>query len=653
MKSSTLQLLVVLLITGVANAQGTLPFFEQTACPFEGADDRDDVQCGYLAVAQNRDNADGRRLRLSVAVLKSLSDNPLPDPLVFLSGGPGGASVKHAMRRVRSSFWTRFRQERDIVFFDQRGTGFSDPEFCLELNFVYNTVSLKGLPEAEERALRIQALKECRETMIGEGIDFGSYNTATSALDLDELRSALGYAQWNLFGISYGTRLALAAMRDTPEGIRSVIIDSTWPLNAPVADDKQRLMRSLDLIFDQCAASVDCDTEFPTLEQDFFAMLDEFEEDPTVLEMSDLARFPDGHIVIDGNLLASGIFLGLYDRDFIRILPLLVSEVRRRNTDVLSALADGLVREAGFSYGLQLAINCYEWSSRRSPELVNADKVRYPQLHIWQPEFDIAEHCDAWQMERADRSQLQAVHSDIPTLIAAGEFDPITPPSYGRLTAETLTNSAYFEVPAAGHSASAFVACPEGIMEAFLDEPSGSVDTSCVAEIPSTRFTTGTYLSAGIYPLAKQLQGKPSVGRMASLGLILLLLLSTVIVWPLNRVVRRIRKRRAATPTGAGYARYIAAITSLIGLVYLGSLARVVLTTAQENPLLLGFGVPGSAAPIFILPWLMLLATIFTARYAVIAWTHQWWGFAGRAHYLLVTVACVGLVAWVFGLGLI
>ena len=190
-----LRTLAFLLVCGVATAADLVPRFESAACPFEGAEDQADVQCGYLFVRENRGLADGRVLRLSVAILKSSGKNPQADPLVFLSGGPGDPSVKRTIARLHSPFWARYRQERDLIFFDQRGTGFSDPEFCPELSFALATATFRGLSAADRKAFIVEAVAACREKMLAQGIDFAFYNTIASAQDLDDLRRALGLEQ--------------------------------------------------------------------------------------------------------------------------------------------------------------------------------------------------------------------------------------------------------------------------------------------------------------------------------------------------------------------------------------------------------------------------------------------------------------------------
>ncbi len=641
------------MLGGLVDAQEILPRYEPAACPFEGADGRNDVQCGYLVVPENRDRPDGRTLRLSVAVLKSLSDTPLPDPLVYLSGGPGIPSVKYSIGRLGSPFWTPFREKRDLIFFDQRGVGFSGPEFCPEMSFSLYTSTFRGLSASERQSFIVDAVRACRKSMLAEGIDFGFYNSSAIAGDLDDLRIVLGYERWNLFGISFGTRVALATMRDSPDGIRSVIIDSNWPPNAPLADNNERLARSLRLVFDQCAASADCSAAFPKLEHDFFAILDDFEANPLVLELGDPDRFPDGRIVVDGNLLTWAFFQGLYDRNFIDIFPLLVRELLGRNGEVLAALADGLVLEPGFSSGLQYAVDCYEWITRITPEMAEADQSRHPDLKVWQPYADDRAICAAWHDQRADVSELQPVYSEIPTLVASGEFDPITPPSYGRLTAASLPNSTHIEVRGVGHAATPFTECTNDILDAFLEDPTSPINTDCVAGIAPASFTTDVYMNTGVYRFAKLLRDTPGPAHIASLGLVLLLLLSAIVIWPLAWVVRRVRKRNEPAQPGANRARLLAAFTSLLAVGFLIGLGAVVFNTAQENPYLLGFGVPGSASPIFFLPWLVVLATFGAVISAAAAWKERWWSLPGRVHYLLVTIACVSFVLWIFGIDLI
>ncbi len=332
---------------------------------------------------------------------------------------------------------------------------------------------------------------------------------------------------------------------------------------------------------------------------------------------------------------------------------MLVRDVGQRNTNVLAALADGLVREPGFSSGLFYAVDCYERIPRATPEMILADKSKHPQLEVWKISANDHAICNALHQQRADDSLHLPVYSEIPTLVAAGEFDPITPPSYAKLAASTLSNSTYIEVPAAGHAAIPYSECAEKIMANFLSDPAQPPDTSCTAEISSARFVTDAYTSPGVYRLAKLLQGDPVNARLVSLGLIVLLMISAIITWPGAWLLRIFRKRQSTMPALASKARWLSAITSLLCLGFLLGLVLIIRQTAQDNPLLLGFGVPGKVSSLFVLPWLAILGTIVLVVFTAIAWKNRWWSMTGRVYYSLVSFACFGFVVWVTSLGLI
>ena len=287
---------------GLAQAQESPPRFETAECPFEGGDwlERERIECGYLIVPERRDAESARSLRIAVAVALSTSESPRRDPVVFLTGGPGGSTVGSVRRLVASRLWRSLRAERDLVFVDQRGTGYSEPEFCPELSEAITRMFYEGSPEEERRARVRRAMIECRDRMVASGVDLGAYNSATSARDLAELRVALGYDEWNFYGASYGTRLALVTMRDAPQGLRSVILEATIPPNAP----EQRLTnydRALGQLFDACAADPECATDYPDLERRFYAMLDELEENPLIVATQNKSAFPGGRIIVDGD----------------------------------------------------------------------------------------------------------------------------------------------------------------------------------------------------------------------------------------------------------------------------------------------------------------------------------------------------------------
>ena len=649
-------LAAVVLVPMPLSAQETVPRFEPTDCPFETEKPLEGVDCGELVVWENRDRHDEGTLRLAVAILRSTGENPEPDPLVFISGGPGGRSVFHTPARVSSEFWQGVRESRDVIFYDQRGTGFSEPEFCEDLDRVMQETLHMGLAPEEFAARRREALAQCRTRMLEKGIDFSAYNSKTSARDLNDLRQALGYERWNLLGLSYGTKLALTAMRETPDGIRSVILDSVAPPNARLRINRAaNFARVLELAFEQCAADEACRRAYPTLESDFYAWLDALDREPVELAMSDTTRFPAGRIVIDGGLAAGGVFQGFYDRRFIPIFPVLVEHTGPEASHVWRALAEQLVRPVGqSSRGLQLAVNCYEVAPFNPPETVKSAWQRYPRLRT-SSVIDAGSNCSDWHEERADPSFFEPVRSDIPTLILAGEFDPITPPEYGRLAANTLTNSTVVEAPAIGHGVTSRTRCTRRIATDFLDDPAQPPDTDCVANLPSVKFVTDVHTNRGIYPLARMIQQGPGLPVLAGAGIVGLILLSGPLGWPIAASVRRLRGRPSTYPAPGlqRWARWLAALAALLALAFAAGVVLAIRETASANPFLLAFGVSGEFGWLFYLPWILAAVTVAVVFSAVQAWRKCWWDPVRRTHYSLLAGACVAFVLAVGTQGLL
>jgi pimeloyl-ACP methyl ester carboxylesterase len=651
-------LLAAAWLTRLAPAPGLagqeLPRFEPGPCPFEGeawaAEHR--IDCGSLVVPESRGEPSGRVLRLAVAVLRSTAPEPEPDPVVFLQGGPGGASLLFAQAFARSPFWRALRERRDLVLWDQRGTGYSEPAFCPDLSAQLLALDLAATAEGDRVRAARSLLAECRSRMLDDGLDFAAYNSDTSARDLDDLRRLLGYERWNLFGGSYGTRLALVAARDRPEGVRSLILDSTSPVD--VGGDALRedlLARSMGLVFDQCAADAACRTLFPDLEEEFYATIDELDARALTVQMEDTARFAGGRIVVDGRLFALGLFQGLYDADFIPLVPHAIRQLRARNTSLVRALARELVADPDRENPwLFYAVECYEHEPLLSPDVAAGVHARNPRLPSMN-EPSLAAVCDAWHSARADTAVLRRpVTADVPALVAAGEFDPITPPGLGRHVAAALPRSQYVEFRGMGHGTLPFSRCGETLVVQFLEVPDRPLETSCLDERPGVAFLTDIRIAPGIGATALRLSDGPGWPWLLWLGATLLLLASAVLTWPIAALVRRLRGRGGRARGGGRAARWVAGLTALGALGFVGGLAMAVAKATATNPMVLGFGLPGRAGALLALPWVLAVLAGATVVCAALAWRRRWWGRAGRVHYALVALASVSFAVWAVGL---
>ena len=637
--------LLILFSVGQRISEAETPSFVKSSCPF--SENLEGVECGFVTVPENRDRPDTRRLRLSVAILRSTNPSPAPDPLVFLSGGPGEKSVEYIPVRAKRPFWIKLRENRDLIFFDQRGTGYSEPAFCPELFEVY-TAGFRGLSFMEQIDFQKSKLAGCRDQLLKQGLDFSAYNSRTSVLDLEDIRKALGYEHWNLFGLSYGTRLALTAMRDTPKGIRSVILDSTSPPNVQNwIDMPANYSRSLRVLFDNCERDVECKQKFSNLEKDYYEVMQNLEQNPIVITELD-ARFPDGKLVLDGTLFAAGIFQGLYDSRFIRLIPMFIHEMKKRNENVLKAVAEGLVRnQDDMSVGLQLAVDCYELAPFNPQLEVEAAEKKFPDLRLFHEFTTDHAICDAWHDVRADAAESLPVYSEIPTLILAGEFDPITPPGYGKVAASTLRASTFVEIPAVGHGVSGSSECTRSLHSRFLADPTNPLDTRCVQHLKPITFRTDLDVNPAVYGILSRFAPDSKPGLIAAVVFTFLFLIS-VIVWPVAYVKRSIRNTRSGFTQGQKNARWIAAIASLIAISFIILFSIQVAKITADNPYILAFGLPQKASWILVLRWLVLGLTPFVIGRAIVAWNRRWWKTPARIHYSLIVAALLVFLAFVF-----
>lgn len=463
--------------------------FAEAECRFR-APTGVNVRCGYLTVPENRADPAGRTIRLHVAIFPSRSANPLPDPVVYLEGGPGGNPLELAPFTFQPWF-SDLAVERDVIIFDQRGTGYSEPALdCPEFIDLSYELLDQDLTREEGAARSLEAIEACRDRLEAEGIDLSAYTSAANAADLEDLRLALGYEQWNLYGISYGTRLALTAMRDFPDGIRSAILDSPYPPQVSQADLPGGADRAFDLLFAACANDPDCAAAYPDLEQVFYEMVDRLEAEPVLVPVVNPFTGRMYELLFDGETLVGTLFDLLYQTSEIPFIPALIYAAYQDGdfTQLADAAMLDLYTADFVSYGMYYSVNCADEVSFSTRDELEAANAAFPeQLGAIGSEY-VVDFCVAWGAGAAPPIENEPVTSSIPTLIMAGEFDPITPPEYGREAAETLPNSYVFEFPGMGHGVSVDDPCPRVILLAFLNDPTTAPPAACIGEMRGPDF---------------------------------------------------------------------------------------------------------------------------------------------------------------------
>lgn len=410
-----------------------------------------------------------------MAVIPALARDPAPDPLFLLAGGPGQAATE-AFGPVLGAF-ERVRKTRDLVLVDQRGTGSSNPLRCDPI--------APDAPLAER--LRTTTLDEAKfkECLKGYDADPRFYTTAIAMQDLDDVRAALGYAQINLWGGSYGTRAALVYLRDHPATARSAILDGVAPpqliLPLEFAQDAQR---SIDLLFSQCDADDACGKTFPRLSQRFTELLKRLETNPAKAKVQDPRTGAVTEVRISRIAFASGIQNILYQQDLASLVPLIIDRASTGEYGPFVAAVASFEQTRGLSTGMTFSVACAE--DLRGVTMAQA-QAEARGTFLGPP---IAEGflriCSFWP--RGDAPPRAAIHSDAPVLLFSGELDPATPPRWADLAAETLPHSRKFVVPGVGHGTVA-EGCVPRLVEQFLQKPDpAALDASCLAPLKRPPF---------------------------------------------------------------------------------------------------------------------------------------------------------------------
>jgi pimeloyl-ACP methyl ester carboxylesterase len=474
--------------------------FTEGACAVGAPSGQDGhMRCGVLEVPEDRSKPDAATVKLAVAVIKSTAAAPAPDAMLYLSGGPGQPALSNNMQSFSTGFAEPVQSKRDLVFFDQRGTGASEPSLaCPEVNDGFLVALAADLTNQEQADAQVAALRTCRDRLAAQHIDFTAYNSAESAADVADLMRALGYAQYDIYGLSYGTRLALEVMRTDAQHVRAVVLDSALPPQVRGdAENSATFERALDVLLAGCKADSACNGAYPDLEQTYFDLVVKANASPLVVEPSG----PDGkttRVVVNGDRIMSGTFQALYDTSLLPLLPFAAKAIAGGNTAILTTLAQQVAfTSSDFALAMQKAVNCNDVTMSLTDKDVE-DATHGVRPAIIAGHIGIADAgdlkraqdlCRAFGITKTDAHARDAVTSDIPTVVLAGEYDPITPPDWGRLAAKTLSHSHFFEFPGSGHG-ELFGRhdCAMAIAASFFDDPSKAPDSGCIAGLEAPKF---------------------------------------------------------------------------------------------------------------------------------------------------------------------
>lgn len=448
------------------------PALELTPCRLDGAagQPRISASCGRLSVPENPADAASRTIELFVARVAARSLNPQPDPFIILAGGPGQSAID--LYTTLAPAFRFIRRDRDIVLVDQRGTGRSHPLDCpsepaLDL-------------ETTERSVLLELIDQCL-TALEDDPRF--FTTSVAVRDLDQVRAALGITAWNLYGISYGTRVAQHYLRRHPARTRSVILDGVVPAELALGPDIAiHAQAALAQMFSRCQASAPCRDRFGNLSEKFGELDERLARAPVAVTLPDPLSGEKTLTEFSDLKFKAAIRLLSYTTDSVALLPLLIDSAHQGDYAPLAAQARMALTDLteALNYGMHNAVVCTE----DVPFFGPPDTAALARTYLGVLQLDALKTvCERWPEGTLDPDLKIAVVSDTPALILSGAADPITPAAYGdQVQAAGLSNAIHLVVPGQGHGM-APVGCAPQVMASFVERAApGDLDADCLAQ---------------------------------------------------------------------------------------------------------------------------------------------------------------------------
>ncbi|HTF97788.1 MAG TPA: alpha/beta hydrolase [Cellvibrio sp.] len=436
------------------------------------------AECGSVSVKENPADPESKEINIEILRLPAISPAAQKDPLFLIQGGPGGSSIE--MANFLHGFFADVRKNRDLIFVDQRGTGKSNPLRCTQL-------SLEDihLSEGEQIEKYLGLMKQCASDK-KDSLPF--YTTLHAVQDLDVVRKALGYEKINLWGTSYGTRVALEYAHQFPQHARTIILDAIAPKEIALSKFSARdSLAALAAVNAECLAQADCAKMFGDIvakTETIYARLNVADQSGTPLIVS--YGHPLNQVKDEFNLTArifsQLIFSALYSRDLTVLLPQAISQAEQGNYELIATLFALSVEQSqkmNLADAMHFSVLCNEdWY------FISANDVETtPPFFGLNAIKDRDAVCAFWPKANLPEEYYQPIHSEIPALLLSGKHDPITPEYWADQVARTLPNSTRLSAAGGNHGIS-MEGCLPQIIAQFIERGSmQDVKTECVSNI--------------------------------------------------------------------------------------------------------------------------------------------------------------------------
>lgn len=428
-----------------------------------------EIACGVLTVPEDRSASAGNTIRLFLAVV-SAREGPISPPLIYLAGGPGDA----ASSEIDAWLSADLHRRNDVIFVDQRGSGRSLPSL--------------NCPEFD-RTVAGNSLVECRKRLEGAGIKLAAYNAESIALDIVALIEAMQLMSVDIYGHSFGARIALLVAERLPERIRSLVLDSvTLPVVSAGTYLAANTERALQRIFDDCATDPDCEGAYPHLQTQFRQAVSKLNAVPILID----GLLPNAALRLDGADFIRLLRAMLADARHLPLVPAFIAAIATGNHAALTEIgelryADDSGRIDTHSEGLYFSALCAEESRAMSTAAILVEADNSPAIYapLTRTALELVDDCAGWLGSEARRNQTSISYPAVPILLLSGRYDPVAPARGDWWPGDS---SWWFEDPQLGHGVLPASKCARDIVLAFLSDPTIEPSPDCWANRQPLKF---------------------------------------------------------------------------------------------------------------------------------------------------------------------
>jgi len=574
------------------------------------------IKFGHIIVPETRNSDNPRTLKIAFCILKGNSDKGILNPVILLPGGPGGGMTESASYYSSPPpHWQERLEFMDVIFFDPRGCGKSEPDLCPDLDQPeYQYQNLLGRTEEKMEKETKRILKKCLDSLTLAKVNLNAYGSDEVAEDIEDLRVSIGVEKWNIQGASYGTRFGQGLIRNFPHTVKSAVFLGLVPTVRNYEDDGLRsFSRSLQLTLKKCAEDPDCASKYPDLENKLFEALEYYNQNPLVIPSNEQKLVKNQDVIINGDVLFGGIFYLSYGPVGIEIIPSLIQAIADKKEWVIKNFVNSIGDMFSGNRDMNLYINCNDNPQYGlSPKANNYDDFT-KKLMPYSFSSNRISQLERGQLSgiRLDSTQEVPIPSEVPVLLSTGTFDPITPPEHTIITSKYLTNSVVSTFPGESHG-SRGNSCYSDIITAFYKNPEKLVSTeACIGESQPIIFVTDISDNKGITQIgSKILMGKQKQVYIP-LGISLFLILFGFIGIPVYALIRFFKRRKNKDLVKEKF-NWLPWIMTLLVFVFVTLLYFTITATMERNTYILGFGILSSWNWISWIVHLLLIILIYS-----------------------------------------